>query len=67
MVNFYDLVFQKFPLSLGIQNKTFVNVKGLNKIFCFSNIILVWKQRTVEFSETVTMDAIFDFEIETKT
>ena len=42
-------------------------MKSLNKIFCFSNIILVWKERTVEFPETVTMDVFLFFEIEIAT
>ena len=41
-----------------------VTVEGLNKIFCFCNTILVWKQSTVEFPKNVTWMRVFFLEIE---
>ena len=38
-----------------------VILKGLNKIFHFSNIVLVQKQRTFELLESMTMDVILVF------
>ena len=38
-----------------------VTEEGLSNVFSFPNMILVRKQRVVEFPETVTMDVIFVF------